>query len=113
MTCGAPSAPAVARCPTRCASRKRRASSLQIAIARLPACELGLRLRDDLAVAPFVPRREVEHLEAAHSGRACERAGLRRGQMIAPGGLLEVFLQERCLAEKDVGLHGEARDLGD
>ena len=64
-------------------------------------------------MSPLIPRREVEHLEATHGGGACQRPGLRRGQVIAAGGLLDVLLQERRLAEEDVGTRGEARDLGD
>src|SRR5262245_41150411 len=102
MTCGAPSAPAVARWPTRCASRKRRASVVQLAIAHLVTRELRVGLGLDLAVTTLVARREVEDLEAPHAGGTRERAGLPCREVIAARRLLEVLLEERCLAEEDV-----------
>src|SRR5262249_8931741 len=101
MTCGAPFAPAVAGWPRRCASRKRRSSAVQPPIAPLVARDLGLRLRDDLAVSALVAWREVEHLQPAHSRGSRQRARLASGQVIALAGLIEIAVQERRLAEED------------
>src|SRR5262249_61943256 len=97
-TCGAPSAPAVARWPTRCRSRNACASGLQSAIADLLAGELCLRLLLDLAVAALVARREVEHLEPLHARGAGGRARLPGGQVMALGRLVHVRLEEGGLA---------------
>src|SRR5512145_2056255 len=110
MTCGAPSAPAVARWPTRCASRKRRASAVQLAIEHLATREFRLGLGEDRAVAPFVARREVEDLQPADARRAREGTGLARGQVVAARRLLQVLLEEGGLAEEHVGARREPHD---
>ena len=77
-------APAVARWPTRCASRKRRASAVQLAIAHLAARELGLRLGDDRRRSdPRSGARSGRPARRLHAGGARERAGLARGQVVA------------------------------
>src|SRR5262249_34098961 len=111
-TCGAPSAPAVARWPMRCASRKRRVSAVQLGIADLLAQVLGVRLRDDLAVASLVARREVEDVQPPRTRGAGERAGLPRRQVIAPRRLIDVLVEERRLAVEEVRVGGEADDAG-
>src|SRR5262245_56918005 len=110
MTCGVPSAPAVARWPTRCTSRKRRASAVQLDVAHLRSGELRLRLRDDLAVARFIARREVEDVEATNSCGTRERAGLARRQVVAAGRLIDVLLEEGGLAEEQVRVRCQPHD---
>src|SRR5262249_61630574 len=113
LTCAPQPPPPVERWPTRWASKKRRASAFQPAIDDLLARELGLGLGHDLAIAPLVAGREVEDLEAADAGGSCQGARLASRQVVASRGLLAVVVEERGLAEEEVGPGGEPDDGGD
>ena len=52
----------------------------------------------------------MEHLEAARAGGAGEGAGLARREVVALAGLVQVGVEERRLAEEDVGSPGKPDD---
>src|SRR5262249_54049855 len=87
-----------------------RVSGVQLPIAHLVARELGLRLRNELAVSALVAWREVEYLQPAHSRGSRPRARPASGPGIAPARLIAVALPGRRLAEEYVGALRQAHD---
>jgi hypothetical protein len=70
-------------------------------------------LRLPPAVVPaFVARREVEGLETGGPGGPGQGSGLAGGQVIALAGLIEVGVQERGLAEEEIGAVRQPDDAG-
>ena len=59
-----------------------------------PAAEGRVGLGPQQVASPLVARRVVEDLESARAGHACDRSGLRGGQVIAERRLVPVLVEE-------------------